>query len=95
MQNKFKKFLQKYDSLASIDGILCGILIFALLRPPWGYIAFFTLLTATIIIFGITTLSHKDKTKKITYITNYIRSLMLILYIVLILHIIILLINSS
>lgn len=34
MQNKFKKFLQKYDSLASIDGILCGILIFALLRPP-------------------------------------------------------------
>lgn len=94
MQNKFKQFLQKYDSLASIDGILCGILIFALLRPPWGYIAFFSLLSATITIFGVTTLSHKDKTKKITYITNYIRGLMLILYIVLILHLIILLINS-
>lgn len=95
MRNKFKQFLQKYDSLASIDGILCGILIFALLRPPWGYIAFFTLLIITIIIFGVTTLSHKNKTKKITYITNYIRGLMLILYIVLILHLIILLINSS
>lgn len=95
MRNKFKQFLQKYDSLASIDGILCGILVFALLRPPWGYIAFFTLLTATIIIFGVTTLSHKDKAKKITYITNYIRGLMLILYIVLILHLIISLINSS
>ena len=95
MRNRFKQFLQKYDSLASIDGILCGILIFALLRPPWGYIAFFTLLIITIIIFGITTLSHKDKTKKTTYITNYIRGLILILYIVLILHITILLINSS
>lgn len=95
MQNKLKQFLQKYDSLASIDGILCGILIFALLRPPWGYISFFTLLIATITIFGVTTLSHKDKTKKITYITNYIRGFMLILYIVLILHLIILLINST
>lgn len=39
MRDKIKKFLKNYDSLSSIDGILCGILIFALLRSPWSYIA--------------------------------------------------------
>lgn len=51
MRDKIKKFLKNYDSLSSIDGILCGILIFAILRSPWSYIA--TVGVLVTIVFGV------------------------------------------
>lgn len=64
MRDKIKKFLKKYDSLSSIDGILCGILIFALLRSPWNYVGVITLMIMAVIAFGANTLSRTETDEK-------------------------------
>lgn len=90
MRDKIKKFLKNYDSLSSIDGILCGILIFALLRSPWSYIAAVSMMIVAVIAFGANTLSRTDteeKRRRRQQITDFIHGLSLIVYITTVINI--------
>lgn len=90
MRNKIKKFLKNYDSLSSIDGILCGILIFALLRSPWNYVGVITLMIIAVITFGANTLSRtdtKEKRRRRQQITDFTHGLSLIVYIATVINI--------
>lgn len=92
MKNKIKKFLKNYDSLSSIDGILCGILIFALLRSPWSYLSAISLTLIALIAFGANTLSRTDteeKRRRLQQITDFIHGLSLIVYIATVINIVI------
>ena len=87
MKNKIKK----YATASTIDGVLCGTLIFILLRMPWNYIAFFTLLALTVVAFGAITLSRKEpkeKARRMQQITNFTVGLTVIVYAVAIINII-------
>lgn len=90
MRDKIKKFLKNYDSLSSIDGILCGILIFALLRSPWNYVGAITLVIMAVIAFGANTLSRTDteeKRRRRQQITDFTHGLSLIVYITTVINI--------
>ena len=90
MKNKIKKFLKNYDSLSSIDGILCGILIFALLRSPWSYIAAVITMIIAVIAFGANTLSRtetEDKRRRRQKIADFTHGLSLIVYIATVINI--------
>ena len=90
MRDKIKKFLKNYDSLSSIDGILCGILTFALLRSPWSYVTTVGMMIIAVIAFGVNTLSRTDteeKRRRLQQITDFIHGLSLIVYIATIINI--------
>lgn len=90
MRDKIKKFLKNYDSLSSIDGILCGILIFALLRSPWNYVGAITLMIMAVIAFGANTLSRTEtdeKRQRRQQITDFTHGLSLIVYIATVINI--------
>ena len=90
MRDKIKKFLKNYDSLSSIDGILCGILIFAILRSPWSYIAAVGMMIVAVIAFGVNTLSRTDteeKRRRLQQITDFTHGLSLIVYIATVINI--------
>ena len=83
--------IKKYTTASTIDGILCGILIFILLRMPWNYVAFFTLLALTVVAFGAITLSRKElkeKARRMQQITNFTIGLSVIIYAVAIINIV-------
>ena len=90
MRDKIKKFLKNYDSLSSIDGILCGILIFAILRSPWSYIAAVGMMIVAVIAFGVNTLSRTDteeKRRRLQQIIDFTHGLSLIVYIATVINI--------
>ena len=90
MKNKIKKFLKNYDSLSSIDGILCGILIFALLRSPWNYTTAVITMIIAVIAFGANTLSRtetEEKRRRRQQIADFTHGLSLIVYIVTVINI--------
>lgn len=90
MKNKLKKFLKNYDSLSSIDGILCGVLIFALLRSPWNYITAVITMIIAVIAFGANTLSRTEtdeKRRRQQQIADFTHGLSLIVYIVTVINI--------
>lgn len=90
MRDKIKKFLKNYDSLSSIDGILCGILIFAILRSPWSYIAAVGMMIVAVIAFGANTLSRtntEEKRRRRQQITDFTHGLSLIVYITTVINI--------
>ncbi len=90
MRDKIKKFLKNYDSLSSIDGILCGILIFALLRSPWNYVGVITLMIMAVIAFGANTLSRTEtdeKRRRRQQIADFTHGLSLIIYIATVINI--------
>lgn len=90
MKNKIKKFLKNYDSLSSIDGILCGILIFTLLRSPWNYVGVITLMIIAVIAFGTNTLSRTEtdeKRRRRQQIADFTHGLSLIVYIATVINI--------
>ena len=90
MRDKIKKFLKNYDSLSSIDGILFGILIFALLRSPWSYIVAVSMMIVAVIAFGANTLSRTDteeKRRRRQQITDFTHGLSLIVYITTVINI--------
>lgn len=75
--------IKKYATASTIDGILCGTLVFILLRMPWNYIALFTLLALAVVAFGAVTLSRKkleDKVRRMQQITNFTVGLTVIVY---------------
>lgn len=83
--------IKKYATASTIDGILCGILVFVLLRMPWDYIAFFTLLALAVVAFGTITLSRKEtkeKARRMQQITNFTVGLTVIIYTVAIINIV-------
>lgn len=83
--------IKKYTTASTIDGILCGTLIFILLRMPWNYVAFFTLLALTVVAFGAITLSRKklkEKARRMQQITNFTIGLSVIIYAVAIINIV-------
>ena len=83
--------IKKYATASTIDGILCGTLVFLLLRMPWNYITFFTLLALTVVTFGAITLSRKEpkeKARRMQQITNFTVGLTVIVYVVAIINII-------
>lgn len=83
--------IKKYTTANTIDGILCGTLVFLLLRMPWNYIAFFTLLALTVVAFGAIMLSRKEpkeKARRMQQITNFTVGLTVIIYTVAIINII-------
>ena len=83
--------IKKYTTASTIDGILCGSLIFILLRTPWNYIAFFTFLALTVVAFGAITLSRKEskeKVRRMQQITNFTIGLSVIVYAVAIINIV-------
>ena len=83
--------IKKYTTASTIDGILCGTLVFILLRMPWDYIALFTLLALAVVTFGAVTLSRKkleDKARRMQQITNFTVGLTVIVYAVAIINII-------
>ena len=87
MKNKIKK----YTTASTIDGVLCGTLIFILLPMPWNYITFFTLLALAVVAFGAVTLSRKkleNKVRRMQQITNFTVGLTVIVYAVAIINII-------
>ena len=58
---------------------------------PWNYVAFFTLLTLTVVAFGAITLSRKEfkeKARRMQQITNFTIGLNVIVYTVAIINII-------
>lgn len=90
MRDKIKKFLKNYDSLSSIDGILCGILTFALLRSPWSYVTAVSMMIVAVIAFGVNTLSRTDteaKRRRRQQITDFTHGLSLIVYIATVINI--------
>lgn len=83
--------IKKYTTASTIDGILCGTVIFILLPMPWNYIAFFTLLALTVVAFGAITLSRKEskeKARRMQQITNFTIGLNVIVYAVAIINIV-------
>ena len=83
--------IKKYATASTIDGILCGTLVFVLLPMPWNYIAFFTLLALTVVAFGAITLSRKEfkeKARRMQQVTNFTVGLTVIVYAVAIINII-------
>jgi hypothetical protein len=83
--------IKKYATASTIDGILCGILIFALLHTPLNYIALFTFLALAVVAFGTITLSRKEpkeKARRMQQITNFTVGLTVIVYAVAIINII-------
>lgn len=80
MKNKIKKFLKRYSSANTIDGILCGILIFVLLRSPQTWIFVGATLVIATIAFSVTTFSHKKAHQELQRITDFIRGFSLIVY---------------
>lgn len=83
--------IKKYTTASTIDGILCGALIFILLHMPWDYIALFTLLALAVVAFGAVTLSRKkleEKVRRMQQITNFTVGLTVIVYAVAIINII-------
>ena len=83
--------IKKYATASTIDGILCGTLLFILLGMPWNYIALFTLLALAVVAFGTVTLSRKkleDKVRRMQQITNFTIGLTVIVYAVAIINIV-------
>lgn len=83
--------IKKYATASTIDGILCGTLVFILLRIPWNYIALFTLLALAVVAFGAVTLSRKklnEKIRRMQQITNFTVGLTVIVYAVAIINIV-------
>ena len=79
MRNKIKKFLKRYSSANTIDGILCGILIFTLLRSPQTWIFVSATLAIATIIFSVATFLHKKQ--KLQQTTDFIKGFSLIVYV--------------
>ena len=78
MGNYFKTILKNYNSASAIDGVLCGILMFVLIRPPLAWIFVGATLIIATIAFGIITLSRKERDAQ--PITNFIRGLSSIVF---------------
>lgn len=78
MRNYFKTILKNYNSTSAIDGILCGILMFAVIRPPLAWIFVGATLIIATIAFGVVTLSRKERTVK--PIADFVRGLSLIVF---------------
>lgn len=78
MHNYFKKLIKNYDSISAIDGILCGILMFTVIRPPLAWIFVGATLIITTIVFGIITLSRKEQ--NVQPITDFVRGLSSIVF---------------
>lgn len=78
MRNYFKTILKNYNSASAIDGVLCGILMFVLIRPPLAWIFVGATLIIATIAFGIITLSRKERDAQ--PITNFIRGLSSIVF---------------
>ena len=78
MRNYFKTILKNYNSALAIDGVLCGILMFVLIRPPLAWIFVGATLIIATIAFGIITLSRKERDAQ--PITNFIRGLSSIVF---------------
>lgn len=92
MRNYFKKFLKNYDSISAIDGILCGILMFTVIRPPLAWIFVGTTLIIATIAFGVVTLSRKERNVK--PIADFVRGLSLIVFLASLIQIAIAIINK-
>ena len=78
MRNYFKTILKNYNSASAIDGVLCGILMFAVIRPPLAWIFVGATLIITTIVFGIITLSRKEQ--NVQPITDFVRGLSSIVF---------------
>lgn len=78
MRNYFKTIRKNYNSASAIDGVLCGILMFVLIRPPLAWIFVGATLIIATIAFGIITLSRKERNAQ--PITNFIRGLSSIVF---------------
>ena len=92
MRNYFKKLIKSYDSISAIDGILCGILMFAVIRPPLAWIFVIATLGIATIAFGVVTLSRKERNVK--SIAYFIRGLALVVFIASLIQIAIAIINK-
>lgn len=92
MRNYFKKFLKNYDSISAIDGILCGILMFTVIRPPLAWIFVGATLIIATIAFGVVTLSRKERNVK--PIADFVRGLSLIVFLASLIQIAIAIINK-
>lgn len=86
MRDKIKKFLKRYSSANTIDGLLCGISIFVLLRSPQTWIFVGATLAIATIIFSVATFLHKKQ--KLQQTTDFIRGFSLIIYLASIIQII-------
>ena len=92
MRNYFKKLIKSYDSISTIDGILCGILMFAVIRPPLAWIFVGATLIIATIVFGVVTLSRKERNVK--PITDFIRGLSSVVFLASLIQIAIAIINK-
>lgn len=92
MRNYFKKLIKSYDSISAIDGILCGILTFAVIRPPLAWIFVIATLGTTTIIFGVITLSRKER--NVQPIEDFIRGLSSVVFLASLIQIAIVIINK-
>ena len=92
MRNYLKNFLKNYDSISAIDGILCGILMFAVIRPPLAWIFVIATLGTATIAFGIITLSRKER--NVQRIADFIRGLTLIVFLASLIQIAMAIINK-
>lgn len=82
--------IKKYATASTIDGILCGILIFALLRSPWNYVGAITLMIMAVIAFRANTLSRTEtdeKRRRRQQIADFTHGLSLIVYIATVINI--------
>ena len=83
--------IKKYTTASTIDGILCGTLVFVTLSMPWNYIAFFTFLALTVVAFGAVTLSRKEpkeKARRMQQIKHFAIGLTVIIDVVAIINIV-------
>lgn len=83
--------IKKYVTANTIDGILCGTLIFVTLPMPWNYIAFFTFLALTVVTFGVVLLSRKEpkeKAQRMQQITHFAIGLTVVIDVVAIINIV-------
>lgn len=78
MRNYFKTILKNYNSASAIDGILCGILMFVVIRPPLAWIFVGATLVIATIVFGVVTLSRKERNVK--PIADFVRGLSSIVF---------------
>lgn len=92
MRNYLKKLIKSYDSISAIDGILCGILMFAVIRPPLAWIFVGATLVIATIAFGIVTLSRKER--NVQRIADFIRGLTLIVFLASLIQIAMAIINK-
>lgn len=92
MRNYFKKIIKSYDSISAIDGILCGILMFAVIRPPLAWIFVIATLGTATITFGVITLSRKER--NVQPIEDFIRGLSSVVFLASLIQIAIAIINK-